>query len=81
MATKAGIALVDAPRNGDIAGSVDQYVSVKTLAGRLGVSRRTLISVLAREGAPAPIRISQRCVRWPLAATIDHFRIAAGAEN
>lgn len=40
------------------------YVDAKTLAEKLGVSRRTLFRLVSAGKLPQPIRLSKRTVRW-----------------
>jgi len=40
------------------------YVDAKTLADKLGISRRTLFRLVSAGKLPQPIRLSKRTVRW-----------------
>jgi len=40
------------------------YVDAKTLADKLGISRRTPFRLVSAGKLPQPIRLSKRTVRW-----------------
>jgi len=74
MPQRSRLTSVTAQRNGVVSEYDEQYRSINALATQLGISRRHLIDMLAREGAPTPLKISSRCVRYPLRETIEFFR-------
>ncbi len=74
MPTQTKMASENEGRNSATAELEQGYRSVNWFAQYLGISRRHFIDVIAREGSPRPLRISSRCVRYPVHETIAFFR-------
>lgn len=60
---------------------MEKLLSHRQVAELVGVSRRTLYDLLAKPGAPAPIRLTKRTVRYKLSDVLEWLdRIGGGAK-
>lgn len=74
MPTRTRMAHENGVRNSETPDLEEQYRSVNWFAQQFDISRRHFINVMEREGAPGPLRISSRCVRYPVRETIAFLR-------